>query len=125
MKTKKISRRDALQGLAAHIAISGAIASVIFNHPQRKVQWVRLKTETLGPGDMWASTDPNTPERQGKTNYNLQMQAVHPQFYGKPPGANCGNGWHWRPVSIVECEVKNHKGKTQIAPAKKLVLFFI
>ena len=101
MKTK-ITRRKSLVGvLLSALSFLGIAQAPKSRH--KKVVWVRLTDEPLGPGDMWASTDPNTPERQGSTNYNLQMQSVHPNLYGKQPGTNCVNGWHWRPLSVINC----------------------
>jgi hypothetical protein len=54
---------------------------------------------------MWASNDPNQPERQaGDYDYNLQMQAVHNGYYGTPAKKiGIGNGGFWRPVGLVNC----------------------
>lgn len=72
----------------------------------KRVQYQQLKNEPLQCGDMWASHNPNTPERQGEDSYNLQMQAVHQTAYGKrpcdnDPAVNLGNGAYWRPIGIV------------------------
>jgi hypothetical protein len=72
----------------------------------KRVEYIKLTTEPLQCGDMWASVNPNTPERQGESEYNLQMKAVHPTSYGKrpsdnDPAVNIGNGGYWRPVGIV------------------------
>lgn len=74
----------------------------------KRVQWRELGLdEPLQCGDMWASTDPNTPEKQtGGGGYNLQMQAVNTKCYGSSRNSdndstNLGNGSHWRPIGIV------------------------
>jgi hypothetical protein len=89
-----------------------------------KVVWMKLTNEPLGPGDVWASCDPNMPERQGDAaceangwaSFNLQMQAVHPSNYGGRPNQGferrtqygayiVGNvSRHWRPVGIVHVD---------------------
>jgi hypothetical protein len=99
MKTK-ISRRTSLSRLLLGIPFIGMPRKSKPIH--QKVVWLKLTNEKLGPGDMWAKMNPNTPERQAEGNYNLQMQAVHPTQYGKAPGDNCNNGWHWRPVRVIE-----------------------
>lgn len=71
----------------------------------QKVKWLKLYDEPLRPGDFWAAggQDPNEPERQGETNFNLQMQAIHPMHYDKRAKAIIrGNGDYWRPVGLVD-----------------------
>ena len=68
-----------------------------------RVQWRKLLNEPDTPGDMWASRNPNEPERQDEGNLDLQMRAVHPSYYGKSErriGRNSGD--YWRPVGIVD-----------------------
>lgn len=105
MKTK-ISRRRALAGLLASVAATTVMGATSTSTParHRKVQWVKLKDESVGPGDMWSSVDPNQPERQAENGYNLQMQAVHPTEYGTP-AEKVGHfsGDYWRPVGLVDC----------------------
>ena len=65
--------------------------------PMVKIKWRRLEDyEVLRAGDIWASEDPNTPERQSGGGYNLRMQAAIPG--GLPVS---GTGAHWRPVGVV------------------------
>lgn len=69
----------------------------------KQIYWKRLINEPVTQGDFWASHDPNTPERQGDMGYNLQMQAIHPNNYGKPAkDIPLGNGAHWRPAGFCE-----------------------
>lgn len=68
----------------------------------RRVGWTKLDAEPLAPGDFWASDDPNTPERQGESDFNLQMQAVHSSYCGAPANTiGCNSGGYWRPVVII------------------------
>ena len=76
----------------------------------QKVVWREIVTEPLQCGDFWASYNPNTPEKQGNPNYNLQMQAITPQAYGIVPNSgnpvtNLGNGAYWRPVAVTNQKV--------------------
>jgi hypothetical protein len=66
----------------------------------RRVAWVKITSEPLQPGDMWASHDPNTPYLQKGFDYNLIMQAVHASNYGSSPPTTL-NGAYWRPVGLV------------------------
>lgn len=60
----------------------------------QKVAWRKLgQDEIMGIGDMWASHDPNLPERQGEYGYNLQMKAVQSDSWNKPVcKTGIGNG---------------------------------
>ena len=101
---KKVSRRTVLAALLPGTTLMVVASPGTKQSEHCKGQWRKLTSnDVLGPGDMWSSHDPNTPERQGEDNYNLQMQAVSFRSHGKLPGHNCNNGWHWRPVGIVPC----------------------
>lgn len=100
-----LSRRQTLLGLVT-ITITSVTAR--FTTPKiarhHKVAWKQLSDELIGPGDMWASHDPNTPELQGEYHYSLQMQAVNHRNYGTPAKEiGIGNGSFWRPIGIVAC----------------------
>ncbi len=101
-----LSRRQTLLGLVS-IAITSVTAR--FTKPKiarhRKVAWKQLSDEFVGPGDIWASHDPNTPERQqGDFSYSLVMMAVHFSNHGVPAKKiGIGNGGFWRPIGIVVC----------------------
>ena len=71
-----------------------------------KVIWKQLpKGEPIQCGDMWARFDPNTPEKQSGHDYNLQMQAVHNDYYGTPAyEKQYDEGCLWRPVGIAKTE---------------------
>jgi hypothetical protein len=73
-----------------------------------KVVWRKLsESDLLQLGDFFSSHDPNTPERQGETGYNLQMQAVHPSEFGlfsKETECQSGRG-HYRPIGISKTEI--------------------
>lgn len=103
MKTQ-ISRRGVIAGLLTGVATT-VITSASTTSPvcRHKVQWAKLTCEPVGIGDMWASTDPNQPEKQGD-DYNLQMQAAHNTTYGIPADKiGRGNGDFWRPIGLVPC----------------------
>ena len=82
-------------------------------HPHQKIVWVQLTNEPIGPGDFWASENPNRADKQGDKdpdriwhNYNLQMQAISPNHWGKPAkDIPLGNGGHWRPVSLKPAKI--------------------
>ena len=59
--------------------ILAPFTSVLLKKPavQYRVEWRKLHDEPVGTGDMWSSFNPNEPHRQGETDFNLQMQAVH------------------------------------------------
>lgn len=85
-------------GITTYLSISNQTTP----RKNKKVVWVRLTNEPVGVGDFWASTDPNTPERQGENTYNLQMQAAHPNNYGVAADKiGRGNGDYWRPHGLV------------------------
>ncbi len=68
-----------------------------------RVRWLHLTIQKLTPGDMWASEDPNRADLQGEMGYDLQMQAAHPNRYGKIAnrvGQGNGIGSFWRPVAV-------------------------
>lgn len=72
-----------------------------------KVIWKQLvKGEPIQCGDMWARYDPNTPEKQTEGHdYNLQMQAIHTCYHGKPAYESQHDvGTIWRPVGIAKTE---------------------
>jgi hypothetical protein len=103
---KPITRREAIATvLTATVTSTAVLLNTRSQH--KKVQWVKLTDEPLGPGDMWSSEDPNHPEKQGGSSgedYNLQMQAVEVDEYATPSnriGMNCGA--HWRPIGLVDC----------------------
>ncbi len=105
-----INRRKALTGLVTvgitAVASLFALRIPLTSHKttHRKVAWKRLKDEPAGPGDFWASNDPNQLERQADNNYNLQMQAVHNSYYGTPAGKiGINSGGFWRPIGLVDC----------------------
>lgn len=50
-----------------------------------KVVWRKITNEPLLPGDMCAAEDPNNIEQEGKADYSLTMQAIHPDRYGENP----------------------------------------
>ncbi|MDO8579527.1 MAG: hypothetical protein Q7R72_01495 [bacterium] len=88
--------------LTALLAPLGILKASNSRPKQQKIAWIRLKDEPVGPGDFWASYDPNTPERQGEQLFNLQLQATHPLNYGVPAdkiGRGCGD--YWRPIGLV------------------------
>jgi hypothetical protein len=71
-----------------------------------KVLWTKLVDEPLMPGDLWASHDPNTPERQGEGSFNLKMQAIHPKDYGVPvTEIHPGEGNYWRPQVVIRAQM--------------------
>lgn len=63
-----------------------------------EVVWVKMKSkDRLTPGDMWASHDPN---HAHGFDHSLHLKAVGPDSWGKKPGHNIVNGWHWRPLYV-------------------------
>jgi hypothetical protein len=101
-----LSRRKTILGLFT-VAITSVTArfAIAKTTKHNKVVWKKISNEIVGPGDMWASHDPNTPERQqNDSNFNLIMQAVHCSNYGTPAKEiGIGNGGFWRPIGIVAC----------------------
>lgn len=71
-----------------------------------KVIWKQLKRgDLMQCGDMFSSFDPNTPEKQSGDSYNLQMQAIHICYYGKPAyDSQFSEGTLWRPVGVESVE---------------------
>jgi hypothetical protein len=65
----------------------------------KRVHWLLLEDEPLQLGDMQASEDPNTPEKQSDNGYNLQMQAVHISRFGIAANKFIGN--YYRPWCIL------------------------
>ena len=105
MTNQTITRRGAIVSLFIAILSTPRVLLAGVQLPKRqRVQWVKLKEEPVGVGDFWASYDPNTPERQAESGFNLQLQAVHPSYYGVPAKKiGIGNGSFWRPIGLIDC----------------------
>ena len=82
-------------------AKSIALAAAATMSAPRRVAWVKITSEPLQPGDMWASHDPNTLYLQKGFDYNLIMQAVHAPDYGLRTQHTALGGAYWRPVGLV------------------------
>jgi hypothetical protein len=100
------STRRSVLGLLLALLVAPFASKAAKPQPKyRKVKWVMLIDEPVCPGDLWAchNTDPNEPERQGETYFNLQMQAIDPSHYGIPAkDISRGNGDYWRPVGLED-----------------------
>lgn len=86
-----------------------------------KVVWRQITNEQLLPSDMWSRYNPNEIERQGETDFNLQMQAVPPTCYGitrnNSIAVSCASGGYWRPIGLVAMEMLLVARKKDVADA--------
>jgi len=63
------------------------------------ISWKKLNIEELECGDFWANQDPNMIAMQGQNGYNIQLQAVHQNSYGRRAcDMVIGSGAYWRPI---------------------------
>lgn len=100
-----IKRRSIVGALFALFSIVPKSVAITNEPRYQRIKWIKLEDEPVGPGDFWVShnTDPNTPERQSESDFNLQLQAINPSHYGTPAKDIPRNtGDYWRPVGLID-----------------------